>query len=98
MNAPGVYSGRAHFAPPVGLGACFQRYEGHANHSMTSSNTPLLSVGMPVLNCATTLPQALRSFLGQTYPHWELWLLDDGSVDNTLAVARAFDDPRICIL
>lgn len=59
---------------------------------------PLVSIGMPVFNCAATLAAAIRSVLLQTYQHWELLILDDGSTDETTAVAGSFDDPRIRVL
>jgi len=52
---------------------------------------------MPVWNCQETLPLAIRSLLAQTYLHWELLLIDDGSSDETLRVAQRFADPRIKI-
>jgi glycosyltransferase involved in cell wall biosynthesis len=52
---------------------------------------------MPVYNCEQTLAQAIRSILCQTYENWELILIDDGSTDKTLDVARSFTDPRIRI-
>lgn len=62
------------------------------------SDPPLVSVGMSVRNCEATLGVALQSIVQQTYPHWELWLLDDGSTDRTLSVARQFNDPRIRLI
>lgn len=56
---------------------------------------PLISIGMPVRNCQGTLPSAMRSLLMQTYSHWELLLIDDGSSDQTLEIAQRFADPRI---
>lgn len=56
---------------------------------------PLVSIGMPVRNCQATLQIAVRSILAQTYPRWELLLIDDGSSDNTLRIAQGFADPRI---
>jgi glycosyltransferase involved in cell wall biosynthesis len=53
---------------------------------------------MPVMNAARTLPAALRSILAQTYEKWELVLIDDGSSDATLALARAHADARIQII
>jgi glycosyltransferase involved in cell wall biosynthesis len=59
---------------------------------------PLVSIGMPVWNCSRTLGPAIRSILRQTYPRWELLVVDDGSVDGTVDLARTFDDPRIRVL
>lgn len=56
---------------------------------------PLITIGMPVRNCEDTLPIAIRSLILQTYRHWELLIIDDGSTDQTLAVSRDFTDPRI---
>lgn len=47
-----------------------------------------ISVLMGIYNCADTLPAAVESILAQTYQNWELILCEDGSSDNTYAVAR----------
>jgi glycosyltransferase involved in cell wall biosynthesis len=57
----------------------------------------LISIGMSVRNNQTTLRLAVQSIINQTYPNWELLLIDDGSSDETLRVARSFDDERIKI-
>lgn len=59
---------------------------------------PLISVAMPVFNGAKTLKAAIISILHQTYDHWELWLIDDGSSDASSAIAAGFRDPRIRVL
>src|SRR5215472_3881837 len=59
---------------------------------------PLVSIGMPTFNCERTLAIAIRSILNQTYDNWQLLLMDDGSTDRTLEVARGFADPRISVL
>ena len=62
------------------------------------SNTdsfPLVSIGMPTFNCEETLAVAIRSILNQTYERWELLVMEDGSSDGSLEVARSFSDPRI---
>jgi glycosyltransferase involved in cell wall biosynthesis len=52
---------------------------------------------MTVRDGARFLPQALESVRAQTFADWELVLVDDGSTDDTLDIARRFaaDDPRI---
>jgi glycosyltransferase EpsE len=53
---------------------------------------PKVSVIMGIYNCAKTLPQAIESILAQTYANWELIMCDDGSTDETCAVAAAYKD------
>ncbi len=59
--------------------------------------TPLVSIGMPVFNCARTVGSSIRSILAQTYENWELLVPDDGSTDSTLEVISSFGDPRIIV-
>lgn len=61
----------------------------------TVNPATLVSIGMPVYNCEKTIVPAIQSILNQTFPSWELLLMDDGSSDHTLAAARSFSDPRI---
>jgi glycosyltransferase involved in cell wall biosynthesis len=58
---------------------------------------PLVSIVLPAFNAERTLGDALASVLLQTYQNWELLLIDDGSRDQTAAIARKFGDPRIRI-
>jgi glycosyltransferase involved in cell wall biosynthesis len=62
-----------------------------------AEDCPLVSIGMPIYNCEKTLAVAIRSILNQTYDNWELLLMEDGSNDCTLEVARSFSDPRISV-
>ncbi|MBK8191223.1 MAG: glycosyltransferase family 2 protein [Vampirovibrionales bacterium] len=59
--------------------------------------TPLISVILPTHNCESFLGEAVMSVLRQTYPHWELWVVDDGSTDGTPALMASFTarDERI---
>ena len=49
-----------------------------------------ISVIMGIYNCADTLPEAIHSILSQTYTDWELILCDDGSQDDTYAIASDY--------
>ena len=49
-----------------------------------------ISILMGICNCSATLPEAIESILAQTYEDWELILCDDGSVDDTYAVADSY--------
>ncbi len=56
---------------------------------MTMSAKPLLSVVIPTYNYAGVLPRAVESVLAQATPEVELWVVDDGSTDDTPAVFAA---------
>ncbi len=58
-------------------------------------DAPLVSVVMSFHNARDTLLRSIRSLLWQTYPHWELILLDDGSNDGSAEIAKTVEDPRI---
>lgn len=62
---------------------------------ISASQRPLVSIGMPVYNCAEVLEVAIRSILKQTFCDWELLLIDDGSTDRTPDLCRSFADRRI---
>ncbi len=49
-----------------------------------------VSVIMGIYNCGPTLQEAIDSILAQTYSNWELILCDDGSGDNTYAIADEY--------
>lgn len=55
---------------------------------------------MGIYNCADTLGEAIESILNQTYTCWELIMCDDGSSDDTLAVAEMYkhDNPTKIIV
>lgn len=59
------------------------------------SEKPLISVITTTYNRAYILRRAIESVQAQTYPYWELIILDDGSTDDTKALVASFKDPRI---
>ena len=56
---------------------------------------PKVSVRLPSYNHGKYVGECLRSVLGQTFRDFEVVVVDDGSTDDTVAVVRSFDDPRI---
>ena len=58
---------------------------------------PLVSVLMTAYNRAEYIGKAIESVLASTYPNFELIIVDDGSTDDTLSIARnrAANDSRI---
>lgn len=56
----------------------------------------LVSIIMPSYNTAAYIAESIRSVLAQTYPDWELIIVDDCSTDDTDAVVAPFlSDARI---
>ena len=58
-----------------------------------------ISIIVPVYNAENYIDIALQSICGQTYPHLEIILVDDGSTDNSLAHCEewAKKDARIIV-
>ncbi len=58
---------------------------------------PLVSIITPTYNHEKYIADCIRSVLAQEYRHWEMLIVDDGSPDGTLQIAREFaaQDPRI---
>lgn len=54
------------------------------------SDKPLVSVVMIFLNVETFIQEAIASVFSQTYAHWELLLVDDGSTDASTRIALRY--------
>lgn len=57
-----------------------------------------VSLVVPACNVAPWIGEAIGSVLAQSHPSWMLYVVDDGSTDETVAIARGFDDTRIRII
>jgi len=62
-----------------------------------SDFTPIVSIGMPVYNGASTLRSAINSLLGQSFQKFEIIISDNASTDDTASICQqyALDDKRI---
>ena len=58
-------------------------------------NPPVVSVVIPLYNCAPFLREAIDSLLAQTFTDFELICINDGSTDDTEAVIKSYNDRRV---
>lgn len=60
----------------------------------------VVSVIMPCYNASAYISKAIESVLAQTYPDWELQIVDDGSKDGSPEIAKAYEkkDLRIHLI
>lgn len=56
---------------------------------------PVVSVVIPLYNCAPFLREAMDSLLAQTFTDFELICINDGSTDDTEKIVLSYTDPRI---
>lgn len=65
---------------------------------MTDSH--YITIGIPFYNAERYLSDAIKSVLVQSYPYWELILVDDGSSDKSLEIAKYYanKDSRIRVI
>ena len=59
---------------------------------------PLVSILIPAYNADRWIAAALESALAQTWPYKEVILVDDGSSDDTLRIARTFESGSVKVL
>jgi glycosyltransferase involved in cell wall biosynthesis len=63
-----------------------------ASQTLPQDRLPLVSVVVPTFNRAGQIGAAVDSVLAQTYPHWELIVVDDGSQDETPLILSAYGE------
>lgn len=56
-----------------------------------NESLPLVSILIPAYNAEEWIGDTIRSALAQTWPNTEIVVVDDGSKDSTLVVARQFE-------
>lgn len=67
----------------------------------SAASLPAISVVIGCRNCSDTLAETLDALSGQHYPGWwEVLVVDNGSTDDTAAVARRFESrlPNLSVL
>jgi glycosyltransferase involved in cell wall biosynthesis len=59
---------------------------------------PLVSILIPAYNAEPWIADTIQSALRQTWPHKEIVIVDDGSMDGTLSIARQFASKNVCVV
>lgn len=59
------------------------------------NNYGLVSIVMPSYNSQKFIGDSIKSVLDQTYPYWELLIVDDCSTDKTMEIIQQYNDKRI---
>lgn len=59
---------------------------------------PLVSILIPAFNAQESIADSLRSAIAQTWERKEIIVVDDGSTDQTLAIARQFESDSIRVV
>ena len=68
---------------------------GDAGLSQTAADVPLVSILVPAKDEEATIHDCVAALLEQTYPSFELLVIDDRSEDRTAEIVRAFADSRV---
>lgn len=63
-----------------------------------AGSPPVVSVVMAAYNGAALVRETLATLAAQTMADWEAIVVDDRSTDDTLAVLRAWPDPRVRVI
>ncbi len=59
---------------------------------------PLVSILIPAFNAEAWIADTINSAIGQTWPHKEIIVVDDGSTDQTLTIARQFASKDVAVV
>jgi glycosyltransferase involved in cell wall biosynthesis len=59
---------------------------------------PLVTIIIPAFNAEETLAYAIQSALAQTWPYKQIIVANDGSTDNTEAIARRFEPAGVTVV
>lgn len=62
------------------------------------SDRPLVSILIPMYNAEEWIAATIESALAQTWSHTEVIVVDDGSTDESLSIARSIDAPELTVV
>lgn len=65
---------------------------------MIANTSPRISILLPTYNRASLIMETIQSVRDQTFPDWELVVINDQSTDNTEMLIQSLEDPRIRVV
>jgi glycosyltransferase involved in cell wall biosynthesis len=65
---------------------------------MPKSEKPLVSIVIPAYRAERFIAETLESVVNQTHNAWEAFVVDDGSNDETVAIARKFESEKLRVI
>jgi glycosyltransferase involved in cell wall biosynthesis len=74
------------------------RPEGKEVGTKNTESIPLVSILIPAYNAEKWIASTIESALAQTWPRKEIIVVDDGSTDQTLSVARHFESDSVLVV
>ena len=61
-----------------------------SSESKLSSDSPMISVIVPIYNCEDTISETLDALIKQTYKNFEVIVVDDGSEDGSVNIVKKY--------
>jgi glycosyltransferase involved in cell wall biosynthesis len=65
---------------------------------MSKTDQPLVSIIIPAYNAVQYLAETITSALNQTWLNTEIIIINDGSIDNTLNIAKSFEKAGVHVI
>ena len=56
---------------------------------INTANNEIVSIIIPTYNSAKTIRRAINSVINQSYPNWEIIIVDSFSDDRTISIVRS---------
>jgi glycosyltransferase involved in cell wall biosynthesis len=66
----------------------------HVQASLIAREKPMVSLVITAYNAERFIGACIKAALAQTYPNYEVLVVDDGSTDGTARICRSVADPR----
>jgi PST family polysaccharide transporter len=90
---------RPHLSVPYQVATAMSADDTPAAHLVGEFNSkPLVSILIPAFNAQEWIADTLRSAIAQTYEPKEIVVVDDGSTDDTVRIARQFESESIRVV